>query len=297
MSKSLGGRVAVRQSSWRNGRTNATLGGRSTVWQSVARVPFVVRRAQGVNDAVTAATADLVAFTQSFAYNGTDGSDGSAQPFTVPDGVTALRVEARGAKGWGYGSGGQAGLGAYVIGLVAVVAGTVLEVRVGGQPSTASGGYNGGGAGTGPGGGGGGGTDLRTSPYGLGQRLIVAAGGGGGGDFAGRGGLGGYTNGGNGLSPTSNVGGRGGTQAAGGLGQGAGSAGSLGQGGYADPGFNSGGGGGGYYGGGGGGDDGGFYHYAGGGGGSSWVVGTVFLGNAGAVNGHGSLVVTSVAAP
>lgn len=44
MSRSLGGRSKVRQSSWRNGRTHGTLGGRSVVAQPVA----IVKRVRGV---------------------------------------------------------------------------------------------------------------------------------------------------------------------------------------------------------------------------------------------------------
>ncbi|HEX9922187.1 MAG TPA: hypothetical protein VGD99_05960, partial [Anaerolineae bacterium] len=36
---------------------------------------------------------------QSFAYNGTDGSDGSPQPLVVPAGICRIEVDAYGAAG------------------------------------------------------------------------------------------------------------------------------------------------------------------------------------------------------
>ncbi|HEY5044390.1 MAG TPA: choice-of-anchor D domain-containing protein [Solirubrobacteraceae bacterium] len=111
--------------------------------------------------------------TESFA------STGAEQSFTVPVGVSSVRVEAIGAPGGRGFEGGEGGAGADVVGALPVTAGEVLYVEVG-WPF-----FNGGGLG-GPGGGSGGdASDVRTVPNGssgsLGSRLLVAAGGGGGG--------------------------------------------------------------------------------------------------------------------
>lgn len=135
-----------------------------------------------------------------FAYNGTDGSDGSPQTFTVPDGVCRVTVDALGAQGGRGGSGqfpagpgGEAGLGGRVAATIAVTPGEVLTVRVGGagldgsledpSPSSGFGGFNGGGAGgdISGGGGGGGASDVRQGGDDLADRVVVAGGGGGGG--------------------------------------------------------------------------------------------------------------------
>lgn len=101
--------------------------------------------------------------TTSFTYNGTDadGTDGSAQTFTVPTGVTQLTVVAWGARG----SGGAGRVNA----VMSVTAGQVLDIYVGGSPNTGvrgpgsiqAGGFNGGGGASGLGNGGGGATDIR----------------------------------------------------------------------------------------------------------------------------------------
>jgi hypothetical protein len=118
---------------------------------------------------------------------------GAAQNFAVPAGVQSITVDAFGAQG-GAGSccsphiaGGD---GAHVHATLPVTPGATLEVLVGGAgggSGAQSGGFNGGGgvpctSGS-PfiGGGGGGASDVRVSPYGLADRLVVAGGGGGGG--------------------------------------------------------------------------------------------------------------------
>lgn len=197
---------------------------------------------------------------------------GSAQNWTVPPCVTSITVVARGAKG----GGNNGGNGAVVTATLAVTPGQVLQINVGGMGTCGnnSQGWNGGGTGraanTAANGscGGGGATDIRVTPYGLGNRMMVAGGGGGmgGGTQDAIGGAGGCPNGQAGTSPFGQGGG-GATTTAGGNGGppwitsgNAGTAGSLGLGGNGatDPCYNNspgGGGGGGLFGGGGGGSD------------------------------------------
>src|SRR5210317_75032 len=111
---------------------------------------------------------------------------GAVQTYTVPAGVTAIQIECWGAQG-GTGTGfdgveGTGGLGGYSIGELVVTPGQILEVYVGGAGDMfGPGGFNGGGqAGTNYGAAGGGGSDVRVTPYGFGDRVIVAGGGGGG---------------------------------------------------------------------------------------------------------------------
>jgi hypothetical protein len=121
----------------------------------------------------------------------TFSATGGEQSFTVPTGVSSVRVEAVGAAGEGGFEGSVGGLGADVVGQLPVAAGETLYVEVA-APSV-------GGAGAGgPEGGGNGGnaSDVRAIPVGtagsLESRLIVAAGGGGGGgEFEGGSGAGG----------------------------------------------------------------------------------------------------------
>ena len=87
---------------------------------------------------------------------------GSMQTFTVPAGVTSVTVEARGAQG---GCGG--GLGARMIGTVAVTPGQILNILVGGQGGVAP---------NQVGNGGGGGSFVVLSPN---TPLVIAGGGGG----------------------------------------------------------------------------------------------------------------------
>lgn len=204
-------------------------------------------------------------------------STGTEQSFTVPAGVTSLRVRA-------IGEGGEdgtevfseapaaGGLGGVVAGQLAVTPGEVIYVEV------AAPGFNGGGGMSYGGGRGGGASDVRTASLGaegtLESRVLVAAGGGGGGGSweEGRGGAGGDAGlfGGDGLFPEGSSqghspGGAAGSLGAGGAGGNAssfegpwsGESGSLGYGGlggdaWENPLTGGGGGGGGYFGGGGG---------------------------------------------
>lgn len=153
---------------------------------------------------------------------------GSSQTWTVPDGITSLTVDAKGASG-GAGFDNNVsfsgGFGGRTQTTIPVSPGDILTIIVGGQgqdfvssgqpdvpiPGVA-GGYNGGGSGgSGPGayyiwaggGGGGGRTEVRK-----GNTLFVVAGGGGGGSGgpynapSGRGGAGGGSNGDNGFPDT-----------------------------------------------------------------------------------------------
>jgi len=213
---------------------------------------------------------------------------GAAQTWTVPPCVYSIQVDVRGAKGGT--TLAQGGRGGRVTATIAVNPGDILQVNVGGLGALPGAGWNGGGigrAGFAPGGasgGGGGASDIRITPYALGNRIVIAGGGGGSGGgtpTVGAGGAGGCATGVNGTpSPFMATGGTGGTQVAGGIGGPfypggqLGVNGSLGNGGagglWGDA--SGGGGGGGLYGGGGGGSDGccsGANGGAGGGGGSS----------------------------
>jgi hypothetical protein len=194
---------------------------------------------------------------------------GVSQNYTVPSGVTHIRVKAWGAGGGGstaYGGGaGDGGNGGYAEGILPVTPGETLQVIVGGGGgSTGTGGFGGGGwsgyanNGT-PYIGGGGRSAVRR-----GTTELITAGGGGGSGSTGNGGYGGSGGGLIGLDGwigSATTPGKGGTQSAGGAGgigangAGNGAAGTQFQGGAGgglgtEPGS---GGGGGYYGGGGGG--------------------------------------------
>ena len=136
----------------------------------------------------------------------------SAQGFTVPDNVDTLTVTLYGAAGGSYSlPGGQGGV---ISSTFPVTAGEVLYIYTGGQGQTgASAGFNGGGVGSNYGSSGGGATDIRRSPYGLANRLVVAGGGGGtsanGGSY---GGYGGYPVGGDAPPAGGGQTGKGGTQ-------------------------------------------------------------------------------------
>jgi hypothetical protein len=215
---------------------------------------------------------------QSVTFNYT----GAIQTWTVPPCVYSIQVDVRGAKGGGiqgnpFVGSGQGGNGARVQHpSIAVTPGQVLEIRVGGNPTGPTGGWNGGGNGhpspnaQNESKGGGGASDIRISPFAMNNRIVVAGGGGGraGGsgqtNYQATGGQGGCTTGQTGTgSPFTGTGGGGGTQFSGGNGGPPwgggqpGTAGSIGQGG--NGGFYTsaagGGGGGGYFGGGGGGGD------------------------------------------
>ncbi len=223
---------------------------------------------------------------------------GGTQTYTVPAGITQLKVVAQGASGGGASA-------AVVTAFVAVTPGEVLTVVVGGRsnnPASPSvGGYNGGGNGDNAdpaiyGNGGGGATDLRrtgasTGDYLTTRNALVVAGGSGGDGDDDSGGDGGTPVGGNGNSG----GGNGGTASGPGTGTGTGANGVANVGGNAGAGTSGGGGGGGgYYGGGGGGNPNG----EGGGGGSSFVTTTGSSGISYALAtalGNGTIVLTPVA--
>jgi hypothetical protein len=259
------------------------------------------------------------ATAQNYVINGTEAAHhktfdytGAKQSFTVPDGVTSITVVALGAAGFTLYAGSNPSAcsrerGGRIFAVIPVTPNQRLTVYVGGVGLFTGGGFNGGGVGSPTsgdwGGWGGGASDVRVSPGGVRDRIIVAGGGGGeggGGDFGygkvyGCGGGGGGLVGGKGLHGAGvsirsrgradyggGGGGRGGTQTAGGDGGlgGAGSGckesgkaggkGALGVGGDAatNPGYAGGGGGGGYFGGGGGGSSCvGASSYVGGGGG------------------------------
>ena len=134
--------------------------------------------------------------TVTFAYNGTDGTDGSPQAWVVPAGVAEATFDLYGAAGGASGgaSYGHApgGAGAHLTATLPVTPGETLTIRVGGAApglGSQAGGYNGGGGGPFHGnevgllGGGGGASDVRRGADTLADRVLVAGGGGGGGSF------------------------------------------------------------------------------------------------------------------
>jgi hypothetical protein len=138
--------------------------------------------------------------TTSFAYTG------GSQLYTVPAGVTAIKVVATGASGGLYTTAStNYTYGAQVQATLTVIPGEVLTVMVGGQGQNpldgGAGGFNGGGDGAGRySGGGGGATDLRrvgasTGDYLTSRNALLVAGGSGGNDDD-------NTTGGNGGTPT-----------------------------------------------------------------------------------------------
>lgn len=230
---------------------------------------------------------------------------------------TTVTVAVKGAGGGftGDGAGGQ------VRGQVAVSAGDVLYINVGGTTSGSSGGFNGGGDGginTGNaarnGYGGGGGSDIRKGGTALANRVAVAGGGGGTGRSGttgtrGAGGKGGAATGqaGHNSVGVASLGGGGGTQSAGGAGGTSanggqpGVAGALGVAGHGGNGALTttdcgGGGGGGYYGGGGGAASASNYASPGGGGGSNYIGGLTggasTQGTGSPARAHGSIAIT-----
>lgn len=193
---------------------------------------------------------------------------GGSQSFVVPSGITSLTITAAGAQGGAADEGltvaYAAPQGGSTTAMIAVTAGSTLDVEVGGTGASGAGGYNGGGAagGTPPsaGLGGGGASDVRVGGNALNDRVVVAGGGGGNSQpnmFGGAGGAGGGLVGGSVVAGAAT----GGSQNAGGAAGGpcgtaavAGTAGSFGAGGAGGSGLSNGaGGGGGWYGGGGGG--------------------------------------------
>lgn len=109
-----------------------------------------------------------------------------AQVWVVPQGVTAVKVDAYGAQG-GNAHGGKGGR---VQSILQVKPGSQLIIHVGSQPSGNEGGYNGGGKGCGEGFGGGGASDIRIGGDELENRVLVAGGGGGGSGYFGGAGTG-----------------------------------------------------------------------------------------------------------
>lgn len=251
--------------------------------------------------------------SQAFAYTG------AVQTFTVPDNVTEIHIEAKGASGGIGGTfGGTSAPGGTVSARFPVTPGEVLDVYVGGQPiaDAAGGGWPDGGRGdttTGSGGSGGGGSS-KVVPTGgtISSALIVAGAGGGQGDgftsYVQNGGAAGFfvaADAALGLGAGGNCPGFGATQYAGGTGgtgtEENGETGTLGQGGRGGNmsssfGFPPGGGGGGYYGGGGGGANlgSGAGTGGGGGGGSGYVAPTAteLLFTDASNTGHGAVVIS-----
>jgi hypothetical protein len=274
-------------------------------WSTGATTQSIAVGSTGTYYVTTKDAAGCTATSSSIAVNVTavpSGSttfnyNGSYQTFTVPTCISSLTIDMAGAAGGaGTAYAGVGGLGGRMQGTYSVAAGTVLEVYVGGKGNSTSstsnvGGYNGGApalittyyVGTG-----GGASDIRVSPYGLGQRVIVAGGGGGASynydSSNDNGGAGGGLTGGAGPGPSGTGDGAGGTQTGGGANatydgwstvSGGGGLGVGGTSNCSEPGSSptdyagdGGGGGGGYYGGGGG-------CWEGGGGGSSYASSAV----------------------
>ncbi len=145
---------------------------------------------------------------------------GAEQVYTVPAWATSIEVTLEGAQG-GTSSPTSINYGGMLTATLAVTPNEQLSLFVGGQPSDASGGFNGGGAGDTDGRGGGGATDIRRGGNGLAHRILVAGGGGGGGTWASMpvfGGQGGGPEGQAGNRSGSEIGGLGGTQTGSGTG-------------------------------------------------------------------------------
>lgn len=128
-----------------------------------------------------ACTGNLWSQTQTFEFTG------GIQTFTVPCGVDSIYIQTWGAQG-GAGDvgasvpGGNGGLGAYAAGAISVIEGDVINIFVGGQGATPTGGFNGGAnGGSTNAGGGGGATDIRILGNAESDRILTAGGGGGGG--------------------------------------------------------------------------------------------------------------------
>ena len=154
--------------------------------------------------------------TQVFTYTG------AQETFTVPAGVTSINVEAKGAQGGTNSPTTNINYGGLVQADLTVTPGTIIYINVGEQPTTLTGGFNGGGNGETAGIGGGGASDIRIGGTTLNDRMIVAGGAGGGGLWGGQevfGGLGGGLIGGAGYRVSiANPGGDPGTQTASGNG-------------------------------------------------------------------------------
>ena len=136
-------------------------GGGGSSWTGTLTSPSFVAGARNGNGQIVVTP---VLISQPFAYTG------ALQTFTVPAGVTSVKIKAYGAKG----EGGNGGNGGYATGDLVVTPGQVLNIYVGGQA-----GYNGGGIGHAVSSrNGGGATDVRVGGVALADRKIVAGGGG-----------------------------------------------------------------------------------------------------------------------
>jgi len=286
---------------------------------------FKPARIAGICAGLVMVVAGMLGFSASaYAETVTFKYTGKEQEFKVPEGVSSITVDARGAAGGE--SGGSdfnhavGGMGARVQGTVAVTAGETLQINVGGQGGTEGnqeGGWNGGGYGGANGehgdsyqvaGGGGGASDLRHGSDTLAERLLVAAGGGGGGGYGsgtGPGGLGGASGGAGGGSSSDGTEGESLTDAYGGgpglAGQGSGGEGGAGvcedgtSGGGGELGLGGNGGGSTSPGGNGGGGGGGYYGGGAGGGGGGGGNGCVIPEGAGGGGGGGGSNYTGAA--
>lgn len=104
---------------------------------------------------------------------------GSMETYTVPAGVTEIKIDAYGAQGANNGT-SNGGNGGYISGILPVTPGETLNIFVGGQDGFNGGGAAGtGGTGTRNGLNGGGASDVRQGGTTLSDRIIVAGGGGG----------------------------------------------------------------------------------------------------------------------
>ncbi len=198
---------------------------------------YYVRAAILENTCDTFFTDGHYIFLRNYDRSATFNFTGAMETWTVPlDACDSIKIEVWGAAGGsgatgGIGaSGGAGGLGGYIIATFPAIPGQVLNIFVGGQGATPTGGFNGGAAGGNQNAGGGGGaSDVRFGGTAEANRIITAGGGGGGGRAGcessatingGTGGSGGGGNGGNGVdAPTSGGvagGGGGGVGAAGG---------------------------------------------------------------------------------
>jgi hypothetical protein len=285
---------------------NATAVGASINWFTVPVGGVAVGTSASAANFAISPTVTTTYYAESYAISTVTLSyTGVMQSYTVLAGATSLTVDIRGAKGGDNSPSSLGGFGGRTQAVITVTPGQVLQFYIGGQGISSTipgtGGFNGGGNtlksfGSGNSGTGGGSTDIRISPFGLANRIVIAGGGGGAGYTTYAGAHGGGLIGQNALPyvtyPLS--GGGGGSQLAGGVAGNSGlptylcTAGTLLQGGTGDgDGAGSGGGGGGYYGGGGG-------MFCGGGGGSSYTIpgATSVVHTQGFQNGNGQIIIT-----
>ncbi|MBX7240096.1 MAG: T9SS type A sorting domain-containing protein [Bacteroidia bacterium] len=196
--------VTATPSTFCNGATvqlNATTTGTSINWYTVPTGGTSLGASvSGANFAVTPSGTTTYYAEAMFPGGGpapgsqTFNYTGSVQTFTVPTGVTAITIDARGAQGANaldrLITNANGGLGGRAQGTLTVTPGQVLNIYVGGQGNTSgTGGFNGGGNGGlsnagsscsgGYAGGGGGASDIRAGGTALTNRVIVAGGGGG----------------------------------------------------------------------------------------------------------------------